>query len=219
MKLNTHSLLSLVLLLFASNLVGQQLDQLISMGITNNLELRALELDFQAAMQRADQVDVLPDPEIGIGAFPLPVETRLGPQLARVGVSQAFPWLGTLGAKRRLEEDAAKPILKNMDAEVIALTYKIKTEYFNIYEVGSKRDILSEKLKVIRVLENLALSKVESGKTTIADVLRIQSFKEEVQQRLEILDLEKEQLNIKLNTLLNHSVDERIMLDTSMAFR
>ena len=65
----------------------------------NNLEVRALQLEYEAALQRAPQVSQLPDPEVGLGIFALPVETRLGPQWVRLGATQMFPWKGKLQAR------------------------------------------------------------------------------------------------------------------------
>merc|ERR1711974_383443 len=47
-------------------------------------------------MQKVAQVNNLPDPTFSFGYFISPVETRVGPQRAKVGLTQMFPWFGTL---------------------------------------------------------------------------------------------------------------------------
>ncbi len=71
--------------------------------MNENLELKIFEKEYLAALEKAPQVSQLPDPEAGIGVFPLPVETRLGAQILRVGATQMFPWKGTLDSKKDLE--------------------------------------------------------------------------------------------------------------------
>ena len=69
----------LIILLFPFFLFSQPLDTIIARAMDNNLEARALQQEYEAALQRAPQVSQLPDPEVGLGIFALPVETRLGP--------------------------------------------------------------------------------------------------------------------------------------------
>ena len=87
--------------LFIVHCSAQSLEDLLEIARENNLELKGLENEYLAALERAPQVSELPDPEAGIGAFPFPVETRLGPQIARLSVTQMFPWFGTLDSKAR----------------------------------------------------------------------------------------------------------------------
>ena len=61
----------------------------------------AVEAAYQrwaAVSERLPQVRALPDPRLNFGFFLDEVETRTGPQQARFGVSQSFPWPGLLEA-------------------------------------------------------------------------------------------------------------------------
>ncbi|MCO6492673.1 MAG: hypothetical protein J5I98_29920, partial [Phaeodactylibacter sp.] len=94
----------LALLLFISlqRSSAQSLDGLLLAADSANLELKALYQDYLAALEKAPQVSQLPEPEAGLGVFPLPVETRLGPQWVRLSATQMFPWKGTLEARKNV---------------------------------------------------------------------------------------------------------------------
>src|SRR5699024_3546625 len=85
-----------------------QLDRYLQEAAQNNPELKARFQEYLAALQQAPQVNTLPDPELSFGYFINPIETRLGPQQARLGLTQMFPWFGTLGARGDAAAQMAK---------------------------------------------------------------------------------------------------------------
>ena len=67
-------------------------------------------------------------------------------------------------------------------------------------------------------MEQLALTKVESGKATAADVLRVQLKTEELKQELNILEIAKAKPIATINQLLNRPVQTPIRINDSLAF-
>jgi Cu(I)/Ag(I) efflux system membrane protein CusA/SilA len=197
---------------------AQSLDNLMEKAVTENLELKVLKQEYMAALQKAPQVSQLPDPEVGIGAFPLPVETRLGAQTARLSATQMFPWFGTLDSKADLENAKAKALFERIGAERLNLFYELKTAYFRLYEIQESQAIIRRNINLFNALERLALSKVESGKATAADVLRVQLKIEELLQELEILETAKINPTSTINQLLNQPLETPIFSTDSLVF-
>lgn len=197
---------------------AQSLDLLIKEAVDNNLELKALESEYLAALQRAPQVSQLPDPEFGVGYFPLPVETRLGAQTARLSATQMFPWFGTLTAKADLENAKAKAVYERIAARSLEVSFEVKQAYFQLYEIHHSQSIILRNIQLLEVLERLALAKVESGKGTAADVLMVQIKIEELKQELQILELGKTNPTVTINQLLNHFLGTPITTVDSLAF-
>lgn len=197
---------------------AQSLDKLMEKAIAENLELKVLEQEYLAALEKAPQVSQLPDPEVGVGAFPLPVETRLGAQTARLSATQMFPWFGTLDSKANLENAKAKALYERVRAEQLNLFYKLKVAYFRLYEIQQSQAIIQKNIILFEALERLALSKVESGKATAADVLRVQLKVEELRQELEILETAKTNPTATINQLLNRPVETLITTTNSLSF-
>lgn len=210
--------IGLISMLSFTSASAQSLDVLMEKAVAENLELKVLEKEYLAALEKAPQVSQLPDPEVGVGAFPLPVETRLGAQTARLSATQMFPWFGTLDSKADLENAKAKTLYERIGAEQLNLFYELKTAYFRLYEVEQSQSIIQRNITLFEALERLALSKVESGKATTADVLRVQLKIEELQQELEILETSKINPTATINQLLNRPLETPITITDSLSF-
>jgi outer membrane protein TolC len=208
----------LVVLLWATAVSAQPLDSLIKRAEEQNLELKNLHSQYLAALERAPQVDQLPDPEVGVGTFPLPVETRLGAQAVRVGASQMFPWFGTLESKRELELSKAKVLYERIDAYRLDLAYQVKQAYFRLYEIEESRAIIRRNISILNALERLALSRVESGKATAADVLRVQLKIEELEQELDVLEAARKKPLARINQLLDRNLETGVIISDSLRF-
>ena len=197
---------------------AQSLDDLMEKAVAENLELKVLEQEYLAALEKAPQVSQLPEPEVGVGAFPLPVETRLGAQTARISAIQMFPWFGTLTSKADLENAKANALYERIGAEQLNLFHELKTAYFRLYEIEQIQAIIQKNITLFEALERLALSKVESGKSTAADVLRVQLKVVELQQELEILETAKINPRATINQLLNRPLETAITTTDSLSF-
>lgn len=201
----------------ATTVKAQALSKFLDMAIQNNLELKVLENEYRTAIERAPQASQLPDPEIGIGVFPLPVETRLGAQNARLSAMQMFPWFGTLDARKNIELTKAKALYKRVAARTLDLSYEVKIAFFQLYEIQETQAIIQRNLKIFQSLERLVLTKVESGKATAADVLSVQLKIEELKQELDILETAKVGPTVSMNQLLNREMKDSIVISDKLA--
>ncbi len=220
----SRKILSVILVLLLASSIGsnkaaaQSLDSLADSVLDNNLALKILEKEYLIALEKAPQVSQLPDPEVGVGAFPLPVETRLGAQIIRVGATQMLPWKGVLEGKKNLELAKAKTLYEKINARALDLVFQLKQAYFALYEIEKSRSIIARNLGLINSLEQIALAKVESGKATAADVLRVQLNKEALLQELAILEIAKESPTAVINQLLNRPAQTAILIQDSLEF-
>jgi outer membrane protein TolC len=200
------------------NCNAQSIDSLVAEAVDNNLELKVLENEYYAALEKAPQVSELPDPEVGVGVFPLPVETRLGAQILRVGATQMFPWKGLLKGKKDLELAKAKALFERIGASALDLSYQVEQAYFQLYDIENSQSIIRRNVVILEALEQLALTKVESGKSTAADVLRVQLKIEELNQELNILETAKTKPIASINQLLNRPLQTPIVTTDSLSF-
>lgn len=199
-------------------LSAQSPDELFRQAIGQNLQLKVLENDYLAAMEKAPQVSQLPDPEFGIGAFPFPVETRLGAQVARISGTQMFPWKGSLKSKEALELTKAEALRQKVGVKELELKYSIEKTWLRLYEIEKSGSIIERNLEILNSLERLALAKVESGKATTADVLRVQLKKNELTQQLDILETAKTNPTVEINQLLQRDLSSKILIENQLAF-
>ncbi|HHS95151.1 MAG TPA: TolC family protein [Phaeodactylibacter sp.] len=221
-RLTTLRILTMLLLgvlLCTSQAPAQSIQELWQEARKQNLKLQYLHKDYLAALEKVPQVGQLPDPVMGLGIFPLPVETRLGPQVLRIGATQMLPWKGLLAAKEDVEQSKARAIAERVEVVALELYSQLRKNYYQLYRLQKSQDILQSNIALLESLENLALAKVESGNATAADVLRTQIKIEEIRQEILLLENEKTKPRVAINRLLNRDLDTPVYtLDTlSMA--
>lgn len=207
-----------LLLILPFGAKAQSYDSLINVALNNNLELKILEQQYRTALEKAPQVNQRPDPEAGIGVFPLPVETRLGAQLIRASATQMFYWKGVLDSKKEVELAKAKALFEKIAIRSLTLGYQVKKAWLQLYELQASQKIIDRNFELLGALERLALAKVESGKGSTADVLRIQLKVQELQQELAILETAKAKPLAELNQLLNRPLASSVLIQDSLNF-
>lgn len=208
----------IILLIITQTVVAQSLNDLIEEANTNNLELQILEKQYQAKLQLAPQIAPLPDPELGVGVFPLPVETRLGAQVTRLSAAQMFPQKGMVEAKKSLANAQANPILEQINARKLDLAFQVKMAWLLVYELNESRNITERNIRFLKSLEALALVKVEIGKANPADVLRVQLKIQALENQLLILEKGKEKPLAELKQVLNSKKNIPVSITDSLAF-
>ncbi len=221
-SLNKSSMKTIAILAISAMCIGQtqaqSLPEHISLVQKNNLLLQSLENEYLAAMERGNQVSQLPDPEGSIGIFPMPVETRLGAQVLRLSGVQMFPWFGTLKARRELEEVKAniKLVIREIAERDVILA--LKKNYFELYRLRESQAIVRRNIELLEVLERLALSNIESGKGTTADVLRVQLKIEALTNDLIVLRNKERRPLSTLNQIMNRPVGTPVQIADKFAF-
>ena len=208
--------LALLLFAFGQKTSAQPLQNLLLAADSANLELKALHQEYLAALEKAPQVSQLPEPEAGLGVFPLPVETRLGPQWVRLSATQMFPWKGTLEARNDVALAMAKAQFEQIAASRLNLHYQVKQAYFQLYDLEERQQILQKSIDIFRTLESIATTRVETGKANLADVLRIQIRIRGLEEELNLLDNQKKKPLAVINQLLNRPEQSPVALDDTL---
>jgi outer membrane protein TolC len=205
MKTKYKYLTLLFLLVFSGALQSQEiLNQYLKTAAENNPGLRARFNQYMAALEVAPQVGILPDMQFAFGYFIQPVETRVGPQNAKISLSQMFPWFGTLGAKEDVAVQQAKAKYEAFEETKSKLFYDVKASYYNLYFMDKAIEKIRENIDILNSFNSLALIKVEAGLASAVDELRIE---------MEIADLEN-QLALLLDQYFVQTVTFNNLLDT-----
>jgi len=201
--LNKFIWIAITIMALQPEIPAQSLNELLVSADTSNLELKALFQEYLSFLEKAPQVSQLPEPEAGMGFFPLPVETRLGPQWVRLSATQMFPWKGTLNARKDVVLTMAKAQYEQIAASRLHLHFHIKQAYFTLYDLTKQQEILLKSIDIFKTLESVATTAVASGKADLADVLRIQIRIRDLEEELNLLENQKEKPLALINQLLN----------------
>ncbi len=216
---------SLIIILIAGNILVNYrtsfaqdtlLNKYLQIAANNNPAVQSKFKDYYAALERIPQVGALPDPAAALGYYILPVQTRVGSGIANIQLSQSFPWFGTLAAKK---DEASKwaaakyQAFKNTSND---LFYQLKLMYYQLYFIDKSIRSRMDYLKILQRDEKVTLAKVSGGKTSFADVLRVQMSTKENETQLIILQDKWISLSADFNQLLNRPVHDSIQVTDSL---
>ncbi len=211
-------LANLIILVFLGTSVSQAqtLDDYFKIAAENNPGLQAKYREFEAAIQKVEQVNTLPDPNFSFGYFISPVETRVGPQKARFSLTQMFPWFGTL----RAQGDAAALMAEAkyqafLDARN-RLYYQVAAAYYPLYELNQWKEIERENIEILESYKTIANKKFENGVGTMVDFLRVDIMLKDATTNLSILNDKEAPLLTRFNKLLNREEDALVTVEDSL---
>ena len=207
-----RKILIISILFMAYNVVGQSINDYYTIAAENNPELKAKYKEFEAAMQKIPQVSSLPDPNLSMGYFISPVETRLGPQNMRFSLTQMFPWFGTLKAQKNAATLMAESKYQAFLNAKNQLYSQVATAYYPLYELLKLKDIEQENIKILESYKNIANAKFENGKGSLVDVLRVDIMIKDALTNLDILNKKEPALTSWFNSILNRKYDEKIVV-------
>ncbi len=179
------------------------LDDYVQYAALNNPGLEAAFHRWQAALEMVSQAGVLPDPRFNYSYFIRNVETRVGPQRQRFGISQQFPWFGKL----QLREDAAARMAEaereRYEAVKLNLFSRVKRAWYEYSYIARSVEITGENVQLLTYLERVARAKYKVGSTNHADIIKAQVELGKLEDRLlEVRDLMRPAA-ARLNSAMN----------------
>ncbi len=201
-----------ILLILQLGVQAQPLDELIQQAKEFNPGLKAMQLEYKAALQKAEQVDDWPDPTVNLGLGVLPIETRLGAQRFRVGVSQMIPWKGSLKAKRNVANAMAEIQSYNDEIREKDIENAIRSAYSTLQFLESQKQIINQRLQVLNILEELSKSNISSGKGKLSDALFIERTRKFLEADIDLISKKIEQPTILINRWIGKEVDNKIIV-------
>ncbi len=192
------------------SVLGTSVHGLLEYARVQNPELAAMRQDADAAAQRVQSADALPDPLLrvelmNVNDYVNQTSTTLLPW--RLGetkytLMQALPGWG----KRDLKRDAAAADARQASARTAAtwaeLAMRIKTTFAEYYRAAGNERLIREVLDLMARLEQIAQTRYAGGLAAQQDAIRAQLEQTAMQSELIAVDNEKRQQRARLNALL-----------------
>tara|TARA_R110001592_G_scaffold68626_2_gene210331 strand:- start:22630 stop:23862 length:1233 start_codon:yes stop_codon:yes gene_type:complete len=212
-------IVNIILLVFLGTSVGQAqtLDDYFKIAAQNNPGLQSKYKEFEAALQKVDQVSTLPDPSFSFGYFISPVETRVGPQRARFSLTQMFPWFGTLRAQGDAAALMAEAKYQSFLDARNKLYYQVAAAYYPLYELNQWKQIEQENIDILQSYKTISNSKFKNGTGTMVDVLRVDIMLKDATTNLSILDQKEKPLITTFNKLLDRGENDPVVVSDSLS--
>lgn len=196
-------LIYILFILITKEAVGQDLPTYFEIIAENNPGLQSRYKEFESALQRAAQVTTLPEPTLSVGYFISPVETRVGPQRARLSLTQMFPWFGTLELQGEAATLMAEAKFQSFLDYRNQLYFKSSMSYFPLLEIEELLKIERENIRILESYKIISNVKFQNGKGSMVDVLRVDIMLDEAVTDTLILSKKRKPLTANLNLLMN----------------
>ncbi len=201
----------IVFALVTIGLKGQSLESYLQKAELNSPMIQALELRYNIAKEKVNEVNTLPNTTFGAGYFVSEPETRTGAQRAKFSVSQMLPWFGSITTRENYASAMAETEYAEIAIAKRKLALSVAQSYYKLYGIQAKQQVLQDNIALLKTYETLALTSVEVGKASAVDVLKLQIRQNELQQQKEVLEQSFIAEQAVFNNLLNR--DESIVVD------
>ena len=180
---------------------------LITEALERNPSVQQAFLEHQAAQSRVLQAGTLPNPALSFTQHVRGPQTRVGPQMSNVSISQAFPWFGTLSG--RVEVAAAESAIlgESYAARRAEIVRRVKLAYYDLAYLDEALRITEEEEQLLIHYEALAQARYSQGFGQQQEVVKLQAELTRVLNRGRELLRQRTDLEAILNILVNRSVD------------
>ncbi len=186
------------------------LGEYIRMALDSNPSIQTAYARYRAALQKVPQQTALPDPTLTFGRFLRSVETREGPQLSTLTLSQRFPWFGKLDLKGKIAVKRALARYRLYRAREREVAAGVKRAFYDVAYLDRALDIVSEEQSLLDHYEELAQARYASGKGHQQGVIRIQTEISRTMSRLELLRQQRQSASARLNSLLDQPPEKPV---------
>lgn len=206
---------------FFENSFAQSVDSLINEAMLNNPYLKSIEQKIYSGKYRAESVDYLPPPTLGVEFDQIPIDKiniwkdAISNSLS---LSQMFPLGGKLSAMNNVELQNIEVTKRDYDSYKINLIAQIKMQYYNIWQLERKIEVQQGTIDLLNnILSSVDVS-YQVNRINQADLLTIKSEVASNNAQLVILKKQREAEIYKLNKLLGRKLNSNeIVIEKSIA--
>jgi outer membrane protein TolC len=191
-----------------------RLDALVREALEANPSLQASRAQTRAAFARPPQAGALPDPmatftEMSDGTS-VPFG-NLGSEIFSwygVSIEQGIPFPGKRALRSRYAQQEADAMEHQTETAVLQVAAQVKAAYYDLYRMDRSLEIIEKDRELLERFEQIARTQYTVGKGHQEAVLRAQLELSLLQERLIVLQQEREGIIAKLNTLRNRPPDD-----------
>lgn len=183
--------------------VPRTLTEYLEYAALHNAGLKAVFEQWKAALEEIPQAEALPDPRFTYGYFIEEVETRVGPQQQRVSLTQAFPWFGTIEARKDAATAQARAARQRFEATKLQLFYRVKDAFYEYLYLRRAIEIAQENLELVRHFEEVARAKYIAATAQHPDIIRAQVQLAILEDKVKELQELRAPIVARLNAVLN----------------
>ena len=186
-------------------------------GAENNPKVQAAYHQWKGFEENIAVQKGLPDPTFTYGYYFESVETRVGPQNQRFGLTQKFPGFGKRSLQKSIATDLSAAIGERYKQEKLNLDFSITKAYAELYYLKRSIDITTDRIRLIQDLERVALTRYKAG-ASLAPSLQAQVELGRLEDRLSSLNDLREPQVARLNATLNRPSNAPLPWPSSLPY-
>jgi len=194
------------ILMFSWSSFSQSLEDLQLRAAEKNLELKAQFKRFEAQLEDITQAKSWQDPNLSFGYFISPIETRVGPQIARFSLTQKLPWFGTYKAKGDIAAFRAEAEFEKFQDQKLKLFLNVAQKYYDLLALRYITELETKQLDILENLKVIVESNYKNNKARLVDILRVDL---EMDKQLSTIQVLKDQDQVFV-TQLNQLMDRQL---------
>lgn len=181
----------------------KMLSDYLNQAALHNPDLESSFYRWKAALEKIPQVKALPDPRFTFAYYIENVETRVGPQEARLALFQTFPWFGILSLREDVAAQEANAAKAQYEGLKLKIFYDVKNAFYEYAFLAQALQITSQDIELLRYFESVARTRYSAGSTPYSDVVKTQVQLGRLEDRLKTLQDLRRPLMAKLAASTN----------------
>lgn len=193
------------------------LDEYLAEAEQNNPAVASASKRWEAARQKVSQAEALPNPKLSYTYYIEEVETRVGPQEQKFGVSQTLPWFGKRGLRGSVAAEAAAAAHEQYQAERLKLAFEIKDAFYEYYYVSRALAIAGDHVELLKHLESVAQAKYKAG-GPVSGVIKTQVELGKLDDRLRSLRDQLRPAAARFNAALDRPLETPVDMPDPVPF-
>ncbi len=180
-----------------------RIEDLLRIAEDRNPRLRGAFEDWRAALEELPQAVALPDPRLSVSVALSELQTRNGPVRGRLGLSQPFPWPGTLSTAGRRAAERAEASRLRYAATRLAVRRDLRVSWSEYAYLQSALVVARGQLSLLQQLHGVAQTLFSTGKASQSDVIRLQVEIGDLNDQIQGLEDRRSSLTARIAALLD----------------
>ncbi len=177
-------------------------------AFAHNPSVRAAFERYRAASYDPKIVRRLPDPTLTFSGFIRAVETRVGPQRAKLGVSQWFPWPSQLVQAGHAAALRAEAEGREFEAVALDVARDVTLAYVELWRIDRLAEVERRRIALLEGISASVRGRVEAGRAAVADLARIDTRILQTKDRLAALEADRRAAEAELARALGLDVSQ-----------
>jgi len=189
--------------------LGQDVEQLITLddymnyAVHNNPELSAAYHRWESTVAAIGYAKSLPDPVFSYMYYVKEIETRLGPQKHKIGISQKVPWIGKLQLQKEIATENSRLDEVEYTRSKLRIFYEIRELYYEYLFLNQSILVTDESIMLWRQLEAVVRARNTAGAMVQTEMINAQVQLVKQEEKLLELNDQRELIEFYLRMILN----------------